>query len=694
MRRTKSWLPITAVSLALVVAGCGGGDGDSEGDPPADQQGGSFSVSSSEPEAFAPTSACYSSDCSQIINQVLTSLLQRRPGDPGAAASTMAESIESEDGQNWTIKLKDGFTFHNGEPVNAAVLHHAWNYTAYAPNATQLGFFFAKVEGYDDLQGEKPKAKEMSGLKMVDDLTFTVTLTEPFSQFPPTLGYSPAFFADGQGVPGRHQGLQRAADRQRPLQDRRAVEAQQSITRREVRRTTRTRRPRQRRQDRVQDLRRPEHGLPGLPGRRARRRDQPDPAQVPQAPGAQYGDQLLQVGQRFVHLRRLPVLRQDDFKDMRIRQALSMAIDRQAIIDAVFNGRFTPAQRRDLAVRPGYRDDACEYCKLRPGAGQGALRRGRWLDGRQDQASGSTTTVATRSGSQAVATSSRPTSASTTSSRSQPFTPYLETARASRDVDRPVPPRLGARTTRSSRPTSSRCTARAARATELRLRQPRSSTTLIKEGDARRRMRRRSRSTSRPRTSCSRTCRSSRCGSARRSVIVPARTCRQRRRYNPISTQLLTDRDHGRQLKARSAPRAGPAVPSGPHAAAARCVVQHPEAVRHASFASKGRRMGRYVIRRLLQFIPSVLGTMLPAALPARRWRSSSAATRSARCSATGNRRRRRSTAITPGASGCDDPCLDADGQPLRRAVLRPAAASVPAVRLRGRLQPAAGHRT
>ena len=33
-----------------------------------------------------------------------------------------------------------------------------------------------------------------------------------------------------------------------------------------------------------------------------------------------------------------------NFKDKQIRQAISMAIDRQAIIDAVFDGRFTPAK--------------------------------------------------------------------------------------------------------------------------------------------------------------------------------------------------------------------------------------------------------------------------------------------------------------------------------------------------------------
>ena len=48
--------------------------------------------------------------------------------------------------------------------MDAASFIRAWNYAAYGPNATQLGFFLANVEGYDDLQGDNPKAKELSGL--------------------------------------------------------------------------------------------------------------------------------------------------------------------------------------------------------------------------------------------------------------------------------------------------------------------------------------------------------------------------------------------------------------------------------------------------------------------------------------------------------------------------------------------------
>ena len=48
-------------------------------------------------------------------------------------------------------------------------------------------------DGDGPLPAPDPKAKELSGLKKVDDLTFTVKLSAPFSGFPATIGYSGFF---------------------------------------------------------------------------------------------------------------------------------------------------------------------------------------------------------------------------------------------------------------------------------------------------------------------------------------------------------------------------------------------------------------------------------------------------------------------------------------------------------------------
>ena len=52
------------------------------------------------------------------------------------------------------------------------------------------------------------------------------------------------------------------------------------------------------------------------------------------------------------------------FADKRVRQALSMGIDRAAIATAIFNGTRTPASSVIAPMIDGARDDACAYCHL------------------------------------------------------------------------------------------------------------------------------------------------------------------------------------------------------------------------------------------------------------------------------------------------------------------------------------------
>src|SRR5690606_32110691 len=97
----------------------------------------------------------------------------------------MAKSIETDDQRTFTITIEKGWTFHDGTPVTARSYVDAWNYGAHLENAQVGSYFFQFIEGYEDVHPEgedaEPSSDTMSGLKVVDDHTFTVTLTEPFS---------------------------------------------------------------------------------------------------------------------------------------------------------------------------------------------------------------------------------------------------------------------------------------------------------------------------------------------------------------------------------------------------------------------------------------------------------------------------------------------------------------------------------
>ncbi|WP_030929410.1 peptide ABC transporter substrate-binding protein [Streptomyces sp. NRRL S-646] len=205
MRGAKSakWVAIAAV-VALGATACGGG-----GDDTSSGKGkgnGVVSVEIGEPQnSLVPTNT-YETEGGQVINALFTGLTKLDADNK--VVNAMAQSIETKDNKVWTIKLKSGYTFHNGEKVTAQSFVDAWNYGANQTNAQQTNPLFSHIQGYSDLnpgEGKKPKTDKLSGLKAVDDSTLQVTLSGAFSAFPSQLSFTAfvplpkAFFKDPKG---------------------------------------------------------------------------------------------------------------------------------------------------------------------------------------------------------------------------------------------------------------------------------------------------------------------------------------------------------------------------------------------------------------------------------------------------------------------------------------------------------------
>ncbi|MEU9757940.1 ABC transporter substrate-binding protein, partial [Streptomyces althioticus] len=187
---------VCAMALALATAGCGGG-GDS-GDSEA-----VLSASWGDPQNPLEPSNTNEVQGGKVLDMIFRGLKRYDP-ETGEAKDMLAESIETDDSQNFTITVKDGWTFSNGEKVTAQSFVDAWNYGASLRNNQRNAYFFGYIEGYDQVHPEEGEqtADTMSGLKVTGDRTFTVKLTQKFSTFPDTLGYAAfaplprAFFDD------------------------------------------------------------------------------------------------------------------------------------------------------------------------------------------------------------------------------------------------------------------------------------------------------------------------------------------------------------------------------------------------------------------------------------------------------------------------------------------------------------------
>ncbi|MFE2106213.1 ABC transporter substrate-binding protein [Kitasatospora sp. NPDC059463] len=194
------WI-VAATAIALAATAC---STSSKSDDKASSGGGTIAVQLGEPQHGLIPQNTAESEGAEVLNALFAGLVEydNKTNEPKLR---VAESIESPDSKVWTIKLKDGYTFHNGEAVTAQSFVDAWNWGANQDNAAEGLPFFAKIDGSADLapgKDKKPTTDKLKGLQVVDDKTFTVTLTNPFSQFKTMLGYNAfyplpkAFFAD------------------------------------------------------------------------------------------------------------------------------------------------------------------------------------------------------------------------------------------------------------------------------------------------------------------------------------------------------------------------------------------------------------------------------------------------------------------------------------------------------------------
>ncbi|MTE20827.1 ABC transporter substrate-binding protein [Streptomyces sp. TRM43335] len=377
MRGAKSakWVA-SAIAVTLAATACSSGS-DGGGDEGAN--GGAISMDIAEPKRLIPATTTESSG-NQVLSALFTPLVEFDENNKPVMAA--AESIESTDNKVWTIKLKDA-TFHDGTPVKAENYVKAWNWGAYGPNAADGNYFFGTIEGYEDLnpqdpdgeEGPKkapePKAKELSGLKAVDDKTIEVTLSDPFSGFPSLLGYTVFYpmpdsaFEDvekyeeapiGQG-PFKMKGewkhdqlVSVTAYEDYKLGDKPKIEAIDFKI--------------------YQDQNTAYNDL--LAGNLDVLRT--IPTEVMGTAKSDLGDRFKTSPASTFQFLAYPMY-EEAYEDKRVRKAISMAIDRDEIIDVVFQGSQDSARSFVSPVVNGYREDTCgEACKFDPAAAKKLLQ--------------------------------------------------------------------------------------------------------------------------------------------------------------------------------------------------------------------------------------------------------------------------------------------------------------------------------
>jgi peptide/nickel transport system substrate-binding protein len=176
----------TAGSTEAAASGTGG---------PSDPDGQIIFGAAGAPSMFDPLYAT-DGETLRVARQMNEGLITFKQGTADVEPA-LAESWEtSEDGKTWTFKIREGVTFHDGTPLDAAAvcftLDRMYNQTG--AGAVQAQYWSDTMGGFKDQKSEtgEPVPSVYESCSAADPASAVVKLTTVTSKFPAILGL-PAF---------------------------------------------------------------------------------------------------------------------------------------------------------------------------------------------------------------------------------------------------------------------------------------------------------------------------------------------------------------------------------------------------------------------------------------------------------------------------------------------------------------------
>jgi ABC-type transport system substrate-binding protein len=190
-----------ALGLSLVAAACGGDDdeasdaGEDTGETSEEQVAGGELIDlgtfpADPPEHIDPALNSLL-DNYQVVNALYDGLTEIDSSDPEnpEIVPQVAESFESnEDATVWTFTIRDGLSFSDGTPVLPSSFARAWERASDPEFAGDYSYLFSFIEGgQEKLDGT---ADSLAGVEADDEeMTLTVTLSAPYSNFDAVAGF-------------------------------------------------------------------------------------------------------------------------------------------------------------------------------------------------------------------------------------------------------------------------------------------------------------------------------------------------------------------------------------------------------------------------------------------------------------------------------------------------------------------------
>jgi oligopeptide transport system substrate-binding protein len=373
------------------IASGGGRDGsDRQGAPDDVPDGGEIvdvaSFATGPPEAIDPALNT-TVDAYQVVNQLydgLTDVDYHDPDAPRPVGAVAASWDVSDDATEYTFTIRDGLRFSNGERVLPSSFVRGWERASDPDFAGSYSYLFNFLEGgAEKLAGTAPT---IAGVEADDGaMTLTTRLSEPYADWPYVVG-----FQTFSPMPSAVDQLDDQAEWQNGLMigngpfelERPRSDTQVTLVPNLEWNGTRYDEalglPEQPHLDRIvfRPVRSRETGYNAF---------EAGEADIGPIPDGQFGDAFEKHGTLDLDVlgTYYYALRWDDPviggpENRLLRQAISLAIDREDITETVWDGVFPVSTGITPPGVPGFEEGLCEHCSYDPEAAEEALRR--WLD--------------------------------------------------------------------------------------------------------------------------------------------------------------------------------------------------------------------------------------------------------------------------------------------------------------------------
>jgi ABC-type transport system substrate-binding protein len=158
------------------------------------KRGGTIVVAITEPSSIDPAAISTFDTSARLINETMCDRLVQFDTVSAAPVPSIAEAwLVANGGRTFTVKLRKGVRFSDGSEVTAEDVAYSFSRVAQAETASPVADVLRDVRGYEALHGEEDTvddSDELIGVSVVDNYSFQIDLDESNADFVRVFGHA------------------------------------------------------------------------------------------------------------------------------------------------------------------------------------------------------------------------------------------------------------------------------------------------------------------------------------------------------------------------------------------------------------------------------------------------------------------------------------------------------------------------